>query len=145
RRRGCRGLVGGLERIGRGLGARSPRNQREQQGSGKGHGAVLAGCPESRAAKLPSRWAGCPVPPRPEHGAPAQGESASICAARADAPGGSPMRFVRVSSVLAPLGASLVALAIAGCGDRAPKERLAPPGPPLTPTLEQVKAATVSG
>ena len=55
------------------------------------------------------------------------------------------MRFVHVSSVLAPLGASLVALAIAGCGDKAPKERLTPPGPPPTPTLEQVKAATVSG
>jgi heat shock protein HslJ len=38
-----------------------------------------------------------------------------------------------------------VALAITGCGDKAPKERLAPPGPPPTPTLEQVKAATVSG
>lgn len=55
------------------------------------------------------------------------------------------MRFVHVSSVLAPLGASLLALAVAGCGDKAPKERLAPPGPPPTPTLEQVKAATVSG
>jgi heat shock protein HslJ len=55
------------------------------------------------------------------------------------------MRFVHVSSVLAPLGASLVALAIAGCGDKAPKERLVPPGPPPTPTLEQVKAASVSG
>ena len=55
------------------------------------------------------------------------------------------MRFVHVSSVLAPLGASLVALAIAGCGDKAPQERLAPPGPPPTPTLEQVKAATISG
>jgi heat shock protein HslJ len=55
------------------------------------------------------------------------------------------MRFVHVSSVLAPLGASLMALAIAGCGDKAPKERLAPPGPPPTPTLEQVNAATVSG
>ena len=55
------------------------------------------------------------------------------------------MRFVHVSSVLAPLGASLVALAIAGCGDKAPKERLAPPGPPPTPTLEQVKSATVNG
>lgn len=55
------------------------------------------------------------------------------------------MRFVHVSSVLAPLGASLVALAIAGCGDKAPKERLKPPGPPPTPTLEQVEAATVSG
>lgn len=55
------------------------------------------------------------------------------------------MRFVHVSSVLAPLGASLVALAIAGCGDKAPKESVAPPGPPPTPTLEQLKAATVSG
>jgi heat shock protein HslJ len=55
------------------------------------------------------------------------------------------MRFVHVSPVLAPLGASLVALAIAGCGDKAPKERLAPPGPPPTPTLEQVKAATING
>jgi heat shock protein HslJ len=55
------------------------------------------------------------------------------------------MRFVHASPVLAPLGASLVALAIAGCGDKAPKERLAPPGPPPTPTLEQVEAATVSG
>lgn len=55
------------------------------------------------------------------------------------------MRHIRRSSVLAPLGASLLALAVAGCGDKAPKERLAPPGPPPTPTLEQVKAATVSG
>lgn len=55
------------------------------------------------------------------------------------------MRFVHASSVLAPLGASIMALAIAGCGDKAPKERLAPPGPPPTPTLEQVKAATISG
>ena len=55
------------------------------------------------------------------------------------------MRFVHVSSSLALLGASLVALSIAGCGDKAPKERLAPPGPPPTPTLEQVKSATVSG
>jgi heat shock protein HslJ len=55
------------------------------------------------------------------------------------------MRVVHQSPVLAPLGASLVALAIAGCGDKAPKERLAPPGPPPTPTLEQVKAATISG
>jgi heat shock protein HslJ len=55
------------------------------------------------------------------------------------------MRFVHVSSSLVPLGVSLVALAIAGCGDKAPKERLAPPGPPPTPTLEQVKSATVSG
>jgi heat shock protein HslJ len=55
------------------------------------------------------------------------------------------MRFVNVSPVLAPLGASLVALALAGCGDKAPKERLAPPGPPPAPTLEQLKSATVSG
>jgi len=55
------------------------------------------------------------------------------------------MRFVHLSSSLAPLGASLVALAIAGCGDKAPQERLTPPGPPPTPTLEQVKAATISG
>jgi len=55
------------------------------------------------------------------------------------------MRFVHLSSVLAPLGASLLALAIAGCGDKAPQERLTPPGPPPTPTLEQVKAATISG
>ena len=55
------------------------------------------------------------------------------------------MRFVHVSSSFVPLGVSLVALAIAGCGDKAPKERLAPPGPPPTPTLEQVKSATVTG
>lgn len=55
------------------------------------------------------------------------------------------MRFVHVSPFLAPLGTSLLALAIAGCGDKAPQERLTPPGPPPTPTLEQVKAATISG
>jgi len=55
------------------------------------------------------------------------------------------MRYVHVPSVLAPLGASLVAMSLAGCGERAPKERLAPPGPPPTPTLEQLKTATVSG
>jgi heat shock protein HslJ len=55
------------------------------------------------------------------------------------------MRITHVSPVLAPLGASLLALVVAGCGDKAPQERLAPPAPPATPTLEQVKAATVSG
>lgn len=55
------------------------------------------------------------------------------------------MRHVHVTSVLAPLGASLAALALAGCGERAPQERLAPPGPPPTPTLEQLETATVSG
>jgi len=55
------------------------------------------------------------------------------------------MRHAHISPVLAPLGASLLALAVAGCGDKAPKERLAPPAPPATPTLEQVKSATISG
>jgi len=55
------------------------------------------------------------------------------------------MRHAHVSAILAPLGASLLALAVAGCGDKAPQERLAPPAPPATPTLEQVKAATISG
>jgi len=55
------------------------------------------------------------------------------------------MRFVHVSSLLAPFGASLMALAIAGCGDKASQERVQPPGPPPTPTLEQIKSATVSG
>lgn len=55
------------------------------------------------------------------------------------------MRCIRAFRLAAPLGASLVALAIAGCGDKAPKERLAPPGPPPTPTLEQLKSATISG
>ena len=55
------------------------------------------------------------------------------------------MRCSNVSPVLAPLGASLLALVVAGCGDKAPKERLGPPAPPPTPTLELVKAATISG
>jgi heat shock protein HslJ len=56
------------------------------------------------------------------------------------------MRVVPVSTFLAPLGASLLALALAGCGDKAPpRERLVPPGPPPTPTLEQLRSATVSG
>jgi heat shock protein HslJ len=51
-----------------------------------------------------------------------------------------------VSTFVAPLGASLLALALAGCGDKAPpRERLVPPGPPPTPTLEQLRSATVSG
>jgi heat shock protein HslJ len=55
------------------------------------------------------------------------------------------MRSSLVFPVRAPLGAALLAVMLAGCGDRAPKERLRPPGPPPTPTLEQVKSATVSG
>ena len=55
------------------------------------------------------------------------------------------MRRIPVLSVCAPLGAVCIALGLAGCGERAPRERLKPPGPPPTPTLEQVKAATISG
>jgi heat shock protein HslJ len=55
------------------------------------------------------------------------------------------MRRIPVPSVCAPLGAVCIALGLAGCGERAPQERLKPPGPPPTPTLEQVKTATISG
>jgi len=55
------------------------------------------------------------------------------------------MRRIPVLSVCAPLGAVCIALGLAGCGERAPQERLKPPGPPPTPTLEQVKTATISG
>jgi heat shock protein HslJ len=51
------------------------------------------------------------------------------------------MRFVHASPILAPL----VALALAACGDKAPPQPAAPAGPPPTPTLEQLKTATVSG
>lgn len=55
------------------------------------------------------------------------------------------MHYVPVSPDFAPLGAALLALALAGCGDKQPQERLAPPGPPPTPTLEQLKSAAVGG
>jgi heat shock protein HslJ len=55
------------------------------------------------------------------------------------------MRIVHVSSLVAPVGASLFALALAGCGDKAPQERLVLPGPPPTPTIEQLRAAPVTG
>jgi heat shock protein HslJ len=55
------------------------------------------------------------------------------------------MRFVSRYSLGAPLGATLLALALAGCGQKAPPPPAAPAGPPPTPTLEQVQAATVSG
>jgi heat shock protein HslJ len=55
------------------------------------------------------------------------------------------MRSVEVSPFFAPLGASLVAMALAGCGDKPPPERLVPPGPPPTPTIEQLRSATVGG
>jgi heat shock protein HslJ len=49
-----------------------------------------------------------------------------------------------MSPIRATLGASL--LALAGCGEQGPPpERLKPPGPPPTPTLEQLKSATVVG
>jgi len=56
------------------------------------------------------------------------------------------MRSSLVSPIRAPLGASLLALALAGCGEQGPPpERLKPPGPPPTPTLEQLRSANVVG
>jgi len=55
------------------------------------------------------------------------------------------MRVYSRPSLRTPLGASLLALALAGCGQKAPPPPAAPAGPPPTPTLEQVQAATVSG
>lgn len=56
------------------------------------------------------------------------------------------MRCITAFRLAAPLGASLLTLALAGCGEQGPPpERLKPPGPPPTPTLEQVRSATVSG
>ena len=44
------------------------------------------------------------------------------------------------------LASSILVLALAGCGEQGPPpERLKPPGPPPTPTLEQLKSATVVG
>jgi len=44
------------------------------------------------------------------------------------------------------LASSILVLALAGCGEQGPPpERLKPPGPPPTPTLEQIKSATVVG
>jgi len=56
------------------------------------------------------------------------------------------MRFVPAPRFAAPLGATLLALSVAGCGKK-PAEPVAavPAGPPPTPTLEQVKSATISG
>lgn len=54
------------------------------------------------------------------------------------------MRYVPGSSGFAPLVAALAALSVASCGDRQPQERLAPPGPPPTPTLEQVRSAALT-
>lgn len=57
------------------------------------------------------------------------------------------MPTIHLSASRAPVGAAVFALALAGCGggDQPPPERLKPPGPPPTPTLEQLQAATVSG
>ena len=57
------------------------------------------------------------------------------------------MRNAHLSASRASLGAAVFALALAGCGggDQPPPERLKPPGPPPTPTIEQLQAATVNG
>lgn len=55
------------------------------------------------------------------------------------------MRNADIRSTVAMLGASLLVLAVAGCGGKAPPPAPAPAAPPPTPTLEQLKAATVSG
>lgn len=55
------------------------------------------------------------------------------------------MRLVHVCPLAAPVGAALVVLALAGCGDKAPPERLTPPAPPPPPTVDQLRTATVAG
>ena len=55
------------------------------------------------------------------------------------------MRPVHVPTLSAPLGASLLALALAACGGKSPAPAAVPAGPPPTPTLEQLLSATVSG
>ena len=55
------------------------------------------------------------------------------------------MRPVNVPMLCAPLGAALVVVSLAACGGKAPPPAAVPAGPPPTPTLEQVKSATVSG
>lgn len=57
------------------------------------------------------------------------------------------MRYLSAFRSAAPLGASLLALSLAGCGsgDKPPPERLKPAAPPPAPTIEQLRSATVSG
>jgi len=56
------------------------------------------------------------------------------------------MRCITAFRLAAPLGASLLALSLAGCGKKPAEPAAAlPAGPPPTPTLEQVKSATISG
>jgi len=56
------------------------------------------------------------------------------------------MRATSPSSLVLPVVATLAALALTGCGQKTPPApAAAPAGPPPTPTLEQLKAATVSG
>jgi heat shock protein HslJ/predicted small lipoprotein YifL len=55
------------------------------------------------------------------------------------------MRGLQLISILAPLAA---ALSLAGCGEKAPPAAVVPAvpaGPPPTPSVEQLRAATVSG
>jgi heat shock protein HslJ len=56
------------------------------------------------------------------------------------------MRLIPAFRLAAPLGVSLLALSLAGCGKK-PAEPVAavPAGPPPAPTLEQVKSATIKG
>ncbi len=56
------------------------------------------------------------------------------------------MRFVPAPRFAAPLGATLLALSLAGCGKQPAEPAAAVPiGPPPAPTLEQVQSATISG
>jgi heat shock protein HslJ len=48
-------------------------------------------------------------------------------------------------SLLALAGAVFAALVVAGCAEKAPPAPALPAGPPPTPTLEQMQAASVSG
>jgi heat shock protein HslJ len=55
--------------------------------------------------------------------------------------------YSRLALLAAPLAASLALITLAGCGGKAPPAGApaAQPGPPPTPTLEQLRTASVSG
>jgi heat shock protein HslJ len=55
------------------------------------------------------------------------------------------MRSKSLRSLLAPSGTLIAALIVAGCGEKAPPAPAQPVGPPPAPTVEQLRAATVSG